>query len=131
MMTDTCETPCIDTTTAHPHLALLIQDGKRRHTVALGKRYYSIGRDCNNDIRLASPGVSRYHANLVWLGDHYFIQDGDGTNNPSCNGLAINGKSMAASPLNPGDSIIFCRGVRARLITIRPSAVATPPPPIP
>lgn len=131
MMTNTREMLCPGTATDRPRLALLIQDGKRRHIVALGKRYYSIGHDSNNDIRLASQGVSRYHASLVWLGDHYFIQDGDGTDNPSCNGLAINGKLVTASPLNPGDSIIFCRGVRARLITIRPSALVDPPPPIP
>ncbi|MGB3311661.1 MAG: diguanylate cyclase [Nodosilinea sp.] len=131
MMTNTCETPCVETTPERPQLALLIQDGKRRHIVALNKRYYSIGRDCSSDIRLASQEASRFHASLVWLGDRYFIQAGSDTENPGCNGLTINSKSVTTSPLTPGDSIVFCRGVRARLITIRPSSMATPPPPVP
>ncbi|WP_052049614.1 GGDEF domain-containing protein [Leptolyngbya sp. KIOST-1] len=131
MMTNTRETPCQECTTDPPSLALLIQDGQHRHIVSLGKGYYSIGRDRDNDICLTSRGVSRHHASLVWLGDHYFIQDGLGSDRPSCNGLAINGKAMMASPLTPGDSISFCQGVRARLVAIRPEPVATLTPPVP
>lgn len=125
MMTNTREIPCRATTSDCPQMALLIQEGKRRHTVALSQRYYSIGRDCSNDICLASQGVSRFHASLVWMGDHYFIQDGSGSEQPSCNGLLINGKPITSSVLNPGDSIVFCQGVQARLITVRPRTGAT------
>ncbi|MGB3202339.1 MAG: diguanylate cyclase [Nodosilinea sp.] len=112
-------------------MALLIQDGERRRTVALTNRYYSIGRDGSNDICLASQGVSRFHASLVWMGDHYFIQDGSESNQPSCNGLVINDKPVTSRCLKPSDSIVFCQGVRARLIAIRPKSGAALSPPSP
>lgn len=131
MMTNAREVPCEGTTTDRPHMALLIQDGKRRQIVPLRKRYYSIGHDCHNDIRLASQGVSCCHASLVWLGDHYFIQTSDSGETPCNSGLTINGQPLVAGHLSPGDSIVFCRGVRARLVAVRPDSVSTPPAPVP
>lgn len=110
-----------------PHLALLIQDGKRKKIMPLGKRFYSIGRDRTKDIRLVSEGVSGHHASLVWLGHYYFIQGDDSTVGPSGQGLTINGTPVQDSPLSPGDSISFCQGARARLIALRPGVLAAPP----
>ncbi len=127
MMTNARKTPCEGTTTERPQLALLIQDGKRRQIVPLSKRYYSIGHDGYNDIRLTSQAVSHYHASLVWLGDHYFIQISGGEN-PG--GLTINGKPLVAGHLSPGDSIVFGWGVRARLVAVRLAPASLPPPPL-
>ncbi|MGG6239432.1 diguanylate cyclase domain-containing protein [Nodosilinea sp. AN01ver1] len=127
MMTNARKTPCEGTTTERPHLALLIQDGKRRQIVPLNKCYYSIGHDGYNDIRLASQGVSRYHASLVWLGDHYFIQTSDGGENPGNSSLTINGKPLVAGHLSPGDSLVFGQQVRARLVAVRPAPPVPPP----
>lgn len=121
--------------TERPHLALLIQDGKRRQIVPLSKLYYSIGHDCHNDIRLASEGVSHHHASLVWLGDHYFIQTSDtqtkdGGEALSNSGLTINGKPLVAGHLSPGDSIVFGGGVRARLVAVRHAPASPAPAPL-
>lgn len=134
MMTNARPTPPEGATAQRPHLALLIQDGQRRQIVPLSRGYYSIGHDDHNDIRLASEGVSRYHASLVWLGNHYFIQTSgmqasDGDDNPSDSHLTINGKPLVAGHLSPGDSIVFGRGARARLVAVRPGPGSTPPAP--
>ncbi|PSN14829.1 hypothetical protein C7293_09845 [filamentous cyanobacterium CCT1] len=136
MMTNARQTPCEETTTERPHLALLIQDGQRRQIVPLSRRYYSIGHDRHNDIRLTSPGVFCHHASLVWLGDHYFIQTSgsqpsDGGENPSDSRLSINGQPLVAGHLSPGDSISFGWGVRARLVAVRSAPVPMPPAPKP
>ncbi|HZG37310.1 MAG TPA: diguanylate cyclase [Nodosilinea sp.] len=112
------------------HLALLIHDGKNRHIVPLGKCYYSLGRDRDSDIRLSSQGVARYHASLLWLGDHYFIQAGNCADASPCTELTINDSPVTKGPLSPGDSIVFCPEVRARLVVIRPEPTAVSVPPL-
>ena len=126
MMTQTHEPQCQGREADAPHLALLIQDGKRRQIMPLGKPFYSIGRDRTKDIRLVSEGVSGHHASLVWLDHCYIIHSDDATDGPSCQRLTINGTPVQDSPLRPGDAIGFCQGVRARLITVRSVAGADP-----
>ncbi len=135
MMTHTHEPQCQRREDDSSHLALLIQDGKRRQIMPLGRPFYSIGRDRTKDICLVSEGVSVHHASLVWLDHCYIIHSDDAADGPSCQRLTINGTPVQDSPLRPGDAIDFCQGVRARLITVRSVAGAAPPrcllPPVP
>jgi|GEM_PF-3865223 len=98
-------------------LTLLICDGKRKQAFQLTGNFYSIGRDVEADIRLFSKGVSRYHASLIWLNQHYYIVDGDGDGQASTNGLLVNGQAIKESYLEPGDIVSFCQDTYAKLIS--------------
>lgn len=102
-------------------ICLVIQDGSRRVVLPLGRGFYSIGRDPDQDIRLFSQGVSRYHASLLWLDQAYHIVDGNPDGSPSKNGILVNGKSTKKKPLVIGDKITFCQDVYADVTVVSPS----------
>jgi diguanylate cyclase (GGDEF)-like protein len=97
-------------------LALYVQDESCEFVVPLGKNFYSIGRDPDQDIRLSCQGISRYHASLILLNHSYYIVDGDPAGSPSKNGISVNGKVVREQTLAAGDKITFCRGVYAELV---------------
>ncbi|PZV09812.1 MAG: phosphopeptide-binding protein [Leptolyngbya sp.] len=91
---------------------LIVEDDQGRKEHILDAPMYSIGRDPNCDIRLASQFVSRRHATLVQLpgddGDYqYRIVDGAPKGKPSSNGLLVNGRKVQACDLNDRDEIMF------------------------
>lgn len=107
----------------HNHL-LIVEDDRGRKEVLLKAPVYSIGRDQQSDIRLASQFVSRRHATLVRLprqdGSYYYrIVDGDAKGKGSSNGLLINGRKLAAHDLENEDEIVFGPQVRARYYQLR------------
>jgi pSer/pThr/pTyr-binding forkhead associated (FHA) protein len=91
---------------------LIVEDDQGRKEHILDAPLYSIGRDPNCDIRLASQFVSRRHATLVQLpgdeGDfHYRIVDGTPKGKSSSNGVLVNGRRVQACDLNDNDEIMF------------------------
>lgn len=91
---------------------LIVQDDQGRKEHILDAPIYSIGRDPNCDIRLASQFVSRRHATLVQIIEdeeeyHYRIVDGTPKGKPSSNGLLVNGRKVQACDLNDRDEIRF------------------------
>lgn len=105
--------------TNESHL-LIIEDDQGRKEFPLENPIYSIGRDRDCNIRLASQFVSRRHATLVRLprehnthSYYYRIVDGDAKGKPSANGMMINGRKMPAHDLKNEDEIVFGPQVRA------------------
>jgi pSer/pThr/pTyr-binding forkhead associated (FHA) protein len=99
---------------------LIIEDDQGRKEFPLENPIYSIGRDRDCNIRLASQFVSRRHATLVRLprqhssqSYYYRIVDGDAKGKPSANGMMINGRKMPAHDLKNEDEIVFGPQVRA------------------
>lgn len=69
----------------------------------LRKSQVSIGRDLGNDVVLLSPEISRYHADLEFLGDQVIVND-----RSSLNGTFVNGHRIAfAQILQSGDQLVF------------------------
>jgi class 3 adenylate cyclase len=78
-------------------------------TDSLGLEYYlgetpvTIGRAADNDIVLASPAVSRYHATISWTGSQFALADLE-----SRNGTFVNNRRLSESMvLADGDTVIF------------------------
>jgi hypothetical protein len=93
------EQPRQDTLSAITDLdAFLIIDG-RRH-VSLDKPAISIGRRTDNDLILASPSVSRRHAQIRWRFGRFVLYDLGGRH-----GTAVNGEPATEWVLRPGDVI--------------------------
>ncbi|HBL13199.1 MAG TPA: phosphopeptide-binding protein [Cyanobacteria bacterium UBA11162] len=116
----------------HTYL-LIIEDDKGRREFPLKESVYSIGRDPEADIRLASQFVSRRHATLVRLqredgGYYYRIVDGNAKGKPSSNGLLINGKKLQAHDLEDEDEVVFGPAVSAKYYVLKRDAVPTGPP---
>jgi Ca-activated chloride channel family protein len=61
-----------------------------------------IGRGARNDIVIASTMLSRSHTRIVWLGDHWMLQDLGTTN-----GSFVNGKQVQSSRLATGDRLLL------------------------
>jgi hypothetical protein len=61
---------------------------------------FSIGRDSGNLLQLRDKSVSRQHACLRYAQGSWFIQD-----QQSSGGILVNGQSVRASRINPGDLI--------------------------
>jgi ABC transport system ATP-binding/permease protein len=66
-----------------------------------GKERITIGRDPENDVVLASPRVSRFHAQLERIGQRYRVSDLRSTNGTFVNDQRIDGVVW----LQPGDTI--------------------------
>lgn len=61
----------------------------------------TFGRDAGNDVRLDTPNVSRYHAQMTRVGRRYFITD-----LRSANGTFVNDQRVAGDVwLNPDDTV--------------------------
>lgn len=81
-----------------PENAMLIIAGKTNFP--LEKSVIDIGRHSSNDLVLADPHVSRHHAQLRVIKNHYVIFDVGSTG-----GILINGRRVHQATLNPGDVI--------------------------
>jgi hypothetical protein len=67
---------------------------------AIGAAPLTFGRGEENDIVLSDPAVSRVHAELGRVGDHYVITD-----RGSANGTWVNGTAITSCRVKPGDEI--------------------------
>jgi class 3 adenylate cyclase len=63
----------------------------------------TVGRDKSNDIVLASPGVSRYHARIVRRGGSFSVEDLGSSNGTWLNDVRVDGSAV----LNSGDDVRF------------------------
>lgn len=92
-----------------PELTLMLKEPDKLLT--FHKDTVTVGRHPNCDISLFGlagfESVSRWHAEFVYLNDHWFVRDRD-----SKNGTCINGKRIPAripSFLRPGDAVTFAQ----------------------
>lgn len=81
-----------------PLYALLLFEGGG--TIALDKTEMTIGRMHDNEIVLDDPRVSRYHAKICLMKDHFVLLD-----LKSSGGTFINGQRIEQGILYPGDAI--------------------------
>ena len=81
-----------------PENAMLIIDGKT--TYPLDKPVINIGRHSSNDLILTDPHVSRHHAQLRAIKNHFSIFDVGSTG-----GLFLNGQRISRATLHAGDVI--------------------------
>ncbi len=81
-----------------PENAMLIIAGKS--FFPLEKLVIDIGRHSSNDLVLNDPRISRHHAQLRVIKDHYVIFDVG-----SMSGLFLNGKRISQATLHAGDVI--------------------------
>jgi hypothetical protein len=81
-----------------PDYAMLIISGKT--IFPLENLVVNIGRHSSNDLVLNDPHISRHHAQLRVIKDHYVIFDVGSTA-----GLFLNGKRISQATLHPGDVI--------------------------
>lgn len=81
-----------------PENAMLIIAGKTNFS--LEKPVIDIGRHSSNDLVLADPHVSRHHAQLRAIKNHYVIFDVGSTG-----GLFLNGRQISQATLHAGDVI--------------------------
>jgi len=78
-------------------------DGPRRTRMRLAGELVSIGRDEENDLRLADPNVHKHHALIQRTPDAEFVVfDVSGRRG---NGVFVNGRPTARAPLKDGDTI--------------------------
>src|SRR3712207_3022996 len=69
-------------------------------TVVFDGKRMSIGRDPSNDVVLADPNVSRFHAEVVATGDGLELADLG-----SSNGTRLDGEIVERGKLSPGSDI--------------------------
>jgi hypothetical protein len=81
-----------------PENAMLIIGGKAYFS--LDKPVINIGRHSENDLVLSDPRVSRHHAQLRAIRDHFVIFDVGSTG-----GLFLNGRQITQATLHAGDVI--------------------------
>lgn len=123
------------------HLLIVQDDQGRRGFILEGARY-SIGRDPDCDIRLASQFVSRHHALIVQhtqpdgshdyriLDGRYRVIQGRLCVKPSANGLMINGRKLIKHTLQDQDEVVFGPKISAtyRLLKRDPDPTVPPEP---
>jgi len=85
-------------------------------------RSITLGRDAGNTIVLASQFVSKRHALVSWTPRGVRIEDQD-----SANGLTVNGLTVLAAELSPGDVIQI--GDQRLVFEVEGQATLAPPPP--
>jgi len=81
-------------------IAFLIVNGLSTYPIT--QSVTNIGRDPANHLVLEKPGVSRVHAQLRYVTDHYVIFDLD-----SVGGTFVNGVAVSNHALSPGDVILL------------------------
>ncbi len=112
---------------------LIIEDDKGNRQLVLDKPVYSIGRDIDCDIRLASLFVSRRHATLVQVSNaegncSYRIVDGDLDGQRSANGLLVNDKRIQSHDLQNEDEVVFGPHVKFTYYCLSRDPAPTEPP---
>lgn len=117
--------------TSQKHL-LIIEDDQGSRQLILEDAVYSVGRDRDCDIRLASLFVSRRHATLVRVsnGDEdffYRIVDGDLDGQRSANGLLVNGQRLRSRDLQNEDKVVFGPQVQFTYFYLKRDTVPTEP----
>ncbi|MFQ5575851.1 MAG: FhaA domain-containing protein [Anaerolineae bacterium] len=70
-------------------------------TVTLGMPVVRVGRGLNNDVIVADPTVSRYHAQLRWRHGAYHVQNLSRSQPLTLNRTPVEG----SAPLKPGDRL--------------------------
>ena len=68
----------------------------------LNKLVITIGRHSSNDLIIKEPGLSRYHARVVFEAGRFILEDLD-----SRNGTFINNEKTNRTELHSGDNISF------------------------
>ena len=81
-------------------LRVIEGDEKGRAFRLIGKSKFTIGRSSQADLRLKDGKVSRIHAIVERVGDHFIIVDQE-----SANGTMVNGDSVRKTVLKEGDYI--------------------------
>lgn len=117
---------------SYKHL-LIIEDDKGSRQFVLDQPRYSIGRDLDCDIRLASLFVSRRHATLIRIptedGNYFYrILDGDPDGQRSANGLLINEKRLLSHDLQDKDKVVFGPKVQFTYYYLTRDPAPTEPP---
>jgi len=70
--------------------------------IPLKNRNLKIGREVECDLVLDSPQISRFHAEIFWMGSELMIKDLGSTN-----GVFVNGKKITEEHLHNGDKILI------------------------
>jgi hypothetical protein len=99
-----------------PEDAFLIVGG--RENFSLKKNMIDIGRHSSNDLVLDDPHISRHHAQLRTIKQHFVIFDVGSTG-----GIFINGKQISQATLQTGDVI---RLGMTNLIYVQTSTITNP-----
>jgi hypothetical protein len=95
----------------------------------LSERGLTIGRAADNDVVLAGKQVSRHHAWIRWIGDHFQVEDLG-----SKNGTYVNGEPVSRPlKLRAGDLLQLAIGYTFSLVETTPipevlAGVSAPPP---
>jgi pSer/pThr/pTyr-binding forkhead associated (FHA) protein len=92
--------------TSGPAYRLVVNSPGESRDYLLQGETVTIGRAEENDIAIATTGVSREHARLEWLGDGYEIVDLGSTN-----GLKFQNRRVERKLLASGDSIALSKDV--------------------
>lgn len=79
---------------------VLLRDSKVLDTLDLDQKIYTVGRDSKSNIHLDDPSVSRLHASLSMVGNHFFVED-----HKSTNGTFLNKKRVTMHVLKHEDEI--------------------------
>ncbi len=108
-----------------PTLCILGADRRSQIEIPIHGRL-SIGRDSDNEIRLADPSLSRRHA-VVYVKDGVlYIEDLKSTNGTFVNGYRIDSTALVGnSQIRLGDIWIL---VRYKQVTVNPPQKEAPPP---
>jgi len=96
-------------------LLLRLRDRELSRTPIRNTRL-TLGRDLVSDVVIDNAGVSRTHAILIYVDEHFRIRDG------SQSGLTVNGKTVKDAVLSYGDVI----GIGKFEIVLRETADALP-----
>ena len=109
-----------------PKNAYLVLQGTR--VIPLNQPLIKIGRQLDNNIILEDPRVSRSHAQIKIVNDHYMIFDMNSTG-----GTFVNGRSITESVLFPGDVVslagvvfIFSQEMSARPANLKIFELGSP-----
>ncbi|MGO8949216.1 MAG: FHA domain-containing protein [Ktedonobacterales bacterium] len=90
---------------------LEIETSEGEHRVSLIRERLSIGRLSYNDVALASPQISRQHAELRRIDGAWWIADLNSTN-----GLHLQGRRIQEHRLSNGDQVVLAPNISLRFV---------------
>jgi serine phosphatase RsbU (regulator of sigma subunit) len=86
-----------------PAAFLVVNPSGNRQKVVIGRSPFLMGRQQDNDLTLRDNRISRLHARVAWMGDHYELED-----NGSRHGVFVNGERVEGSrALRSSDRVEF------------------------